>query len=176
MNINLDWNAISAIASAIATIAALVTIILTIKNNKDSDDEKQFAVQPWFHVYSTERMGAKSPIKLFLMNDAASTIRINKMYLKIEGNNTNIELGYRYLKQDSSFVETGKNFEVTIGNEDSYFGKKGQIEVYFTNLYNNEMKATSPTFYFQAKKDENTLLDIESKQFLYIPFINELIK
>lgn len=65
-----------------------------------------------------------------------------------------------------------------VKNDNSFFGKDAFIEIYFTNHYNNQMKAISPRFKFIDNIDNSTLLDIDivNENFLYIPFKNELIK
>jgi hypothetical protein len=168
-----NWDAVGSIASAIATIAALITIILSIKSGKDNENEKHYAVQAWFHVTSISRMGANAPIQLILLNDAVSTIRIDKVNMSI--GYEIIELEYRYLKKDERFNVTGKCFELSIKNNNTYYGKEAYIDIYYTNLYNKKMIAKSPLIKFQEKIDEHTLLDIKAEKFLYIPFKNELI-
>lgn len=170
-----NWNAIGAIASAIASFAALVAIIITIKTNRDNNDEKQFAVQPWFHVTCIERMGASASLRLILLNDASSTIKIDKVNMILNEDNKVISLDYRYLKKDRQYVSTGKCFEVIIKNDEILFGKTAYLEIYYTNLYNKKMKAVSPRFEFVEKLNENSLY-IEPRGFLYIPFTNEIIK
>jgi hypothetical protein len=169
----INWDAISAIASAVATIAALVAIILTIRNNKDSEQEKQFFVQAWFHVSKITRMGPQKTIDLIILNDAVSTIRMDKAFLIV--NEKKIELNFKYLKKDDAFKETGKTFVVQIKNDDDLIGKDAYIEIVYTNLYNNQMRAISPIFHFIEKRDVYTRLDIKNEKFLYIPFKNELI-
>ncbi|AWO76340.1 hypothetical protein C1N76_18800 [Geobacillus thermoleovorans] len=120
IGLGVNWNAIGAIASAIASFAALVAIIITIKTNRDNNDEKQFAVQPWFHVTCIERMGASASLRLILLNDASSTIKIDKVNMILNEDNKVISLDYRYLKKDSQYVSTGKCFEVTIKNDEIY--------------------------------------------------------
>jgi hypothetical protein len=176
IDLSINWSAIGAIASAIASIAALITIVITIKTNRDNNDEKQFAVQPWFHVTYIERMGSSAPLRLVLLNDASPTIKIDKIIMVLNENNEVIELDYRYLKKDNPYVPTGKCFEVVIKNDEVLFGKSSYLEIYYTNLYNKKMKAVSPCFKFVGKVNENSLLDIESRGFLYIPFKNEIIK
>ncbi|PAD85463.1 hypothetical protein CHH55_23315 [Niallia circulans] len=60
----LNWEAIESIASAIATIAALIPIILSIKNDKNGRDEKQLSAQACLHVTSISHMGSKASIKV----------------------------------------------------------------------------------------------------------------
>jgi len=174
LGLSANWSAISSIASTVAAIIALFTVFLSIKNNKNSNEEKQFSVQPWFHVTSMSRMGTNAPITLGILNDAASTIRIDKINLVIE--HTVKEISFKYLKKDDRFTATGKVFEVQVLNDNSFFGKDAFIEIHFTNLYNNQMKAISPKFKFVEKIDNSTLLYVVNENFLYIPFKNELIK
>lgn len=86
------------------------------------------------------------------------------------------ELSFRYLKKDERFTVTGKVFEEVVKKDNSFFGKDAFIEIYFTNHYNNQMKAISPKFKFIDNIDNSTLLDIVNENFLSIPFKNELIK
>lgn len=174
--VDVNWNAIGAISAAVASIVALFTTSITIKANRDNNAEKQFAVQPWFHVTHIERMGGAAPLKLILSNDASSTIRINEINLIIDENNKKIALDYKYLKKDSNWIPTGKYFEVIIKNDENLFGKTASLEVYYTNLYNKRMKAVSPSFKFVEKSSQNPFLYVESSGFLYIPFVNEIIK
>lgn len=170
------WNVVGSIGSAVASIAALITVIITIRNNKNNNDEKQFSVQPWFHVTTISRMGSNSPIKLVVLNDASPSIKVDKVIMTIECEGRETELLYKYLKIDNKFIETGRCFEITINNDKSLFGKSAKFEIYYTNLYKRKMKSVSPNFQFINKNNDNSLLDIKSEGLLFIPFNNEIVK
>ncbi|PAD85464.1 hypothetical protein CHH55_23320 [Niallia circulans] len=75
---------------------------------------------------------------------------------------------FRYLKKEDRYDVTGKYFEFTIENEESYFGKEAKLEVHYTNFYNHRMKAVSPNFYFTEKyydKLDDSILDIINEKF-----------
>ena len=174
IGLNWNWDAIGSIASAVATIAALATIILSIKNDRDGSDEKQLAVQPWFHVSRFSRIGSNARIQLVIQNDASPNIRIEKIILKVSGINQEEELQFQYIKENTD--ETGKRFLVYMNADNNYFGKSACLEIQYKNLYKKEMLAISPKFNFFDKTDEASLLYIKDEKFLFEPFLNEIKK
>ncbi|KQL54941.1 hypothetical protein AN964_16495 [Heyndrickxia shackletonii] len=169
-----NWTAIGAIASAIASTAALITIIISIKQSKNKDKEKHYGAQPWFHATSIERMGEKAPVKIIVLNDATPTIKIDKVEMIVKESQEIIELKYKYLKKSDRFIETGKCFGIEIPNKVSLFGRVAFIEIHFTNLYKKSMVASSPEFEFYDREGMDTLLYIKKEGFLYKPFSNSI--
>lgn len=170
----INWDAVAAIASAIASIAALITIAVTLKNERQNDEDRQFTVQPWFHITSMSKMGGEAPINLILMNDASPNIKITGVDLKVDGFERTIEIQYKYLKKDDRFAPTGKCFELSIKHDPRLFGKKAMIEIEYTNLYKKRIKSISPLLTFVSKENDHVILNIQSEGFLYIPFSNEI--
>ena len=176
LGFSLNWDAIGAIASAIASLAALCTIFISIKNDRQNSEDQQYTVQPWFHITSTSRMGGASAIQLIVLNDASPNIKIRNVKLIVDNDfEEGIELEYKYLKKDDRFSSTGKSFEIIIPNDSNLFGQAATIEIHYSNLYKKQMKSISPNFNFIEKQDENTFLDIHTERFLYIPFSNEVV-
>ncbi|MCP3741443.1 hypothetical protein [Rossellomorea sp. BNER] len=159
-----------------ASIAAWRTVIVSSKRDRESNNEKQYSVQPWFHVTRMSRMGEGAPIQLIVLNDASPSVKIEKVELEMPDQYENINLDFKYLKKDDTFVETGKCFAFLIENNNEYFGRKGILNIYYTNLYNKSMKASSPEFNFVRKENQYTLLEIENNKFLYVPFSNIVIE
>jgi hypothetical protein len=170
--LNVNWDAIGAIASAVATIAALLTIVISIRWNKETDKENQYSVQPWFHATSIGRMGGNAPIKIIIINDASPTIKIDQVTLILKESDEIIDLDFKYLKKGEQYNATGKCFGIEIKQNVSLFGRVAKIEIHFTNLYQKSMKAVSPDFRFNDRESMDSLLFIESEGFLYIPFNN----
>lgn len=171
---SVNWGAVGAISSAIASVIALLTVKISLTNSKQAEESQQYSVQPWFHVTSISRMGEKSPNKLIVLNDASPHIRIKKINLYIESEPNKIDLKFKYLKKDSKYIETGKCFGVEIPYNEDYFEKECSIKIEFVNLYNKNMVSTSPKLRFNAKGSKEGFQDIIAEDFLYKPFINEI--
>lgn len=170
---DVDWGAVGAISSAIASLIAFFTVRISLNNAKQADESQQYSVQPWFHVASISRMGSDAPNKLVVLNDASSHIRINEVTLCINSMSEDIKLKYRYLKKDDIYVETGKCFDIEIPYNEELFDKEGVIKIKFTNLYNKNMVSISPELKFNTKAN-GTVQNIISDEFLYRPFINKI--
>ncbi|MGE7810510.1 DUF4062 domain-containing protein [Lysinibacillus capsici] len=143
-------------------------------NAKQDDENKHYAVQPWFHVTSISRMGGNAPNKLIVLNDASPHIRINEVLLCIDSIDKYINLDYKYLKKDDKYVETGKCFAIEIPHNEEFFDKEGVIKIKFNNLYNKEMVSTSPKIRFNSKDSDVALLNVIAEGFLYKPFNNTI--
>lgn len=171
---NINWGAIGAISSAIASIIAFFTVRISLHNAKQVDESQQYSVQPWFHVTSISRMGGNAANKLIVLNDASPNIRINEITLCIDFESDCTKLNFKYLKKDDKYVETGKCFGIEIPFNEELFGKEGVVKIKFTNLYNKNMVSVSPKLKFNSKVSNGAIQDITAEGFLYIPFINEI--
>ncbi len=141
-------------------------------NAKQDDENKHYAVQPWFHVTSISKMGGNAPNKLIVLNDASPHIRINEVLLYVDSIDQAINLDYKYLKKDDKFVETGKCFAIEIPHNEELFGKEGVIKIKFINSYNKAMVSTSPKIKFNSKDSDAALLNVIAEGMLYKPFNN----
>lgn len=170
---NVNWGAVGAISSAVASIIALFTVKISLTNSKKAEESQQYSVQPWFHVTSISRMGENAPNTLIILNDASPHIRIKKINLYTESEHNKVDLKFKYLKKGSKYIETGKCFGVEIPYKKDYFGKECSIKIEFVNLYNKNMVSTSPKLRFNSKSSKEGFQDIIEEDFLYKPFINE---
>ena len=173
---NVDWGAVGAISSAIASIIAFFTVRASLKNAKQADESQQYSVQPWFHVTSISRMGEDAPNKLIILNDASPHIRINDVVLCIDSKRECTKLMFKYLKKDDKYVETGKCFGIEIPYNEEFFDKEGVVKIKFTNLYNKNMVSISPKMKFNTRVTSGTVQDILQEGFLYRPFVNKIEK
>lgn len=171
---NVNWGAVGAISSAVASIIALLTVKISITNSKQAEESQQYSVQPWFHVTSISRMGGNAPNKLIIFNDASPHIRINEVVLCIDSKRECTKLEFKYLKKDNKFIETGKCFGIEIPYNEEWFDKEGVLKINFTNLYNKNMVSISPKMKFNTRVSSGTVQSIISEGFLYIPFINKI--
>lgn len=155
--------AIAATASTATAIASWRSVVNSKKINSEIIEEKHLSVQPFFHAMSTEHNKGSKMGELILRNDGNFNIRINNVTVKINGNET-ISAKFKYLKQDSPYVETGKSFSVTFSTEE-ISNSTVVIEMEYSNQYNKTLVARSP----KLKIIEGTLV---GEGFLYVPFFN----
>lgn len=76
--LNINWSAIGSIASAIASLSALITVLISIYENKENRLEKQYQVQPWFRIYKIDCENEK--IVLNILNERDNIVRINDVF------------------------------------------------------------------------------------------------
>ncbi|MGE7623582.1 hypothetical protein ACQKMD_11105 [Viridibacillus sp. NPDC096237] len=163
----IDWNVVGSISSAVATLAALVSIIITTRYSRKAQDLSQYDAQPWFHMHSVNHGDSKA----IILNDASPQIRIEKIVMFLNGSEKE-KIDYKYTKKNDTFIPTGKSFVINLPSLSDYVGKDVCFKIYFHNYYNESMIATSPDFTILEGNITGTMLDTKNK--LYKPFKNEL--